>query len=253
MEFTRSIKSDICSLFEVYYDGNGVHRVVTPFEYLGSGDKIVVRVRNREHGFVIDDNGEAAFFATMADGDVESESIARWAEELKNTSPVHWTSEEEVAASTQDERLIATYVFRVAEAAQYLYALATSRPPRKLSEFKSKVASAVAGAANNIGFHYESDVTLPIAGDFVADHVIEASTPLIIVAATGIQRLLEAEIIHMRYQHERINAFVLAAVESQRVVGPKQFERANYYTGKTVTFNEIDFKSLIASRISTQH
>jgi len=252
MELTRNIKSEICSLFEVHDDGNGVHRIITPLEYTGSGDRIVVRVREREDGFIVDENGEAALYATMADGDVEVEAVSRWAAELGGSSPVRMSEDEVLSAKASDQRLISSYIFRVAEAAQQLHAIATARQPRKASEFKSQVATTVAAASANVGFAYESDVPLPIAGDFIADHVIDAKTPLIIIAATGIQRLLEAEIIHMRYQQEKMPAFVLAAVESQKAVGPKQFERANYYTGKTVTFNAADFSSLVIARASVQ-
>ena len=51
----------------------------------------------------------------------------------------------------------------------------------------------------------------------------------------------------MQYRVEKIPGTVIAAVESQKSVGTKQYERANYYTGKTVTFNPTDFESLIKS------
>jgi len=249
MELTRTIKQAICALFEVHSDENGVQRIVTPLEYSGSGDRIVVRVRPEEHGFSIDENGESALYANMADGDVELESVQRWLAELPDHSPVSADENEILRAHAPDERLIPAYIFRVAEAAQNLYALATARQPRKESDFKIKVAQAVEAAAQKVGFKYGTDVELPIAGEFKADHVIYSPTPLIVIAASGIQRLLEAELIHMRYQQENMPGFVLAAVESQRAVGTKQFERANYYTGKTVSFNPLDFSTLIASQI----
>lgn len=249
MELTQTIKHSICSLFDVCADGNGVYRVVTPLEYPGTNDQIVIRVRVRDDRFEIDENGEAALFSSMSDGDVESEAVARWLSDLEGMSTVSYSDEEVLYASTHDERMIPALIFRVAEAAQHLFALSTARQPRRLSAFKEQVADAVRAAADSIGFEYKSDVELPIAGDFVADHVISSPTPLIVIAATGIQRLLEAEIIHMRYLQEKKPAFVLAAVESQKSVGMKQFERANYYTGKTVSFNPTDFSALIASRL----
>ncbi len=54
----------------------------------------------------------------------------------------------------------------------------------------------------------------------------------------------------MQYRMERKAGFVLAVVENQNVVGKRQFERANYYTGKTVTFNEHDFGSLLSSTLN---
>ena len=45
--------------------------------------------------------------------------------------------------------------------------------------------------------------------------------------------LLEAEVIRMQYLYTKQRGFVLAAAESEKVLGKKQFHRANYYLGKT--------------------
>lgn len=44
---------------------------------------------------------------------------------------------------------------------------------------------------------------------------------------------LEAEVICMQYLYTKQRGFVLAVAESEKVVGKKQFHRANYYLGKT--------------------
>ncbi|MGS1116893.1 hypothetical protein [Castellaniella sp. UC4442_H9] len=248
MEVTANLKHAICALFEVHQDEAGVQRIVTPLEYSGSGDRVVVRVRPMSGGYQVDENGEASLYASMAEGDPTAESVLRWAQDLEGQSPVRLSEDETLMAFAHDERLIAPCIFRVAESAQQLFALATSRPARRVSDFKEQVTKAVESAAAAAGFTYESDVSLGISGDFVADHVISSpDAPLIIIAASGIQRLLEAEIIHMQYRAEKIPATVIAAVESQKSVGTKQFERANYYTGKTVAFSASDFGSLIKS------
>lgn len=69
------------------------------------------------------------------------------------------------------------------------------------------------------------------------------------VAATNATRLLEAEIIHMQYRLANMSGFVLAIAESQTAVGKRQFERANYYTGKTVTFSEPDLPRLVETQL----
>ena len=88
----------------------------------------------------------------------------------------------------------------------------------------------------NVGV--KSDVELPIAGGLKADHVIDTKTPLIVVTATSPTRLLEAEIIFMQYRADGKPGYILAVAESQGAVGKKQFERANYYTHKTVVFEQ---------------
>ncbi|WP_341313773.1 hypothetical protein WN982_20820 [Paraburkholderia sp. IMGN_8] len=55
----------------------------------------------------------------------------------------------------------------------------------------------------------------------------------------------------MQYPREPKPRFVLTVVENQNVVGKCQFEPANYYTGKTVTFNEYDFGSLLPSTLNS--
>lgn len=82
VERRLSLKSAICALFEVFPDEKGIQRVVTPIEYSGTGDQIVVRVRPTPSGFQIDENSEAGFYASMAGGDTESGILSRWIDEL---------------------------------------------------------------------------------------------------------------------------------------------------------------------------
>lgn len=42
MVINRDLKQAICSLFEVHTDEGGVQRIVTPIEYPGSNDQIVI-------------------------------------------------------------------------------------------------------------------------------------------------------------------------------------------------------------------
>ncbi|MDR5810308.1 hypothetical protein [Caballeronia sp. LZ019] len=118
----------IRSLFEVHADANGVQRIVTPLEYAGTGDRVVVRVRPRDGGYVIDENGEACLSASMAGGDVASEAVARWAQALAEISPARLDDDEVIRAATNEERLVASCVFRVVEAALQLQAVATHSP-----------------------------------------------------------------------------------------------------------------------------
>lgn len=252
MEIVNDIKHAICALFEVHSDANGVQRIVTPLEYPGSGDRIVIRVRPHGRGFSLDENGEAALYASMAGGDTEADNVMRWAGELEHQSPARYDAEDEsIRIYTEDQRLLAPYIFRVAEAAQQLFAISTSRTERQTSDFKERVKSVVAETANKLSLPVKLDYDLPIAGGLMADYYIESSVPLIIIAATSTTRLLEAEVIHMQYRVNKMNGFVLAVAESQASVGKRQFERANYYTGKTVSFIPYDLEQLIT--VQTQH
>jgi hypothetical protein len=251
MAITNDLKQAICSLFEVHADEGGVQRIVTPLEYPGSNDLIVVRVRPSGDGlgFVIDENGEAAFYAGLNGGDVESEAVGRWAEEIALVTPVEFTEDEKISAFASNERLIAPYVFRVAEAAQQLHAIATARVDRQPSDFKDRIKEIVQEIAKESNLQCNSEVELPIAGGLKADHVLGTNKPLIIIAATSSTRLLEAEVIYMQYRAENKPGYVLAVAESQATVGKKQYERAAYYTSKAVIFNEDAFGKLISNEV----
>lgn len=248
------LKHVICSLFEVHEDANGIQRVVTPLEYPGSGDKVVVRVRPRDGYLQIDENGEAALYASMHGGDIASESVNRWAEDLHSLTRVEFDDDEVIKAEIKDPRLIAPYIFHVAAASQQLFALATSQKERSPNDFKERVAEVVRQVCDVLKMPVQHNVELPIAGGLEADHLIgdinDASVPpLIVVAASSATRLLEAEIIHMQYRHTQQRGFVLAVAESEKVVGKKQFHRANYYTGKTVEFSAYDFGQLLREQL----
>lgn len=252
MAINGDLKRAICSLFEVHPDQDGVQRIITPLEYPGTNDNIIVRVRPLENGqgYMVDENGEAAHNASLNGGDVESDSIARWAEDLHLFSPAVFSENETISAYAKNERLIAPYIFRVAEAAQQLHAIATSRADRQTSDFKERVKSIVEEIASSLNLSFASDVELPIAGGLKADHVIGSNQPLIIITATSPTRLLEAEVIYLQYREEKKSGYVLAVAEDQASVGKKQYERAAYYTNKSVIFDSNAFGKLISSEMA---
>lgn len=250
MELVADLKHAICTLFEVHEDGNGLQRVVTPLEYPGSNDKVVVRVRQRGDHVQIDENGEAAMYASMSGGELEGDNITRWAQELLINNRIEYTGDEVLCVQVRDARLIAPTLFHVAAAAQQLYALATAHKEREVSDFKAQVATVVQDVCKQLNIPLRQAVELPIAGGLEADHLIGSDgNPIIIITATSATRLLEAEVIHMQYKLSKQPGFVLAVAESPKAVGIKQFNRANYYTGKTVVFSAHDFGQLLHGQL----
>jgi hypothetical protein len=250
MELSGELKSAICSLFEVYDDESGVQRVITPLDYPGSQDKVIVRVRPRGDHWQIDENGEAALYARMQGGDVEGDNIQRWASNLDRSMSLELGEDEDLVANVKDAQFIAPAIFRVAAAAQQLYALATAHKEREVSDFKDKVAAIVSEVCASLQIPVQHNARLPISGDLEADHLVDIqNNPLIIISATSAKRLLEAEVIHMQYKISRTPGYVLAVAESQKAVGVKQFNRANYYTGKTVEFSPFDFGQLVRQQL----
>lgn len=254
MQLVPDLKRTICSLFEVHEDEGGVQRIITPLEYPGSTDKVVVRVRSRANHLQIDENGEAALYASMQGGDIDTEAIQRWTEELKTSMHMEFDDDEVIKAEVKEHRLVAPYIFHVAAASQQLFALATSQKERSPNDFKERVADVVREVCSALHLPVQHNVELPIAGGLEADHLIgevnnPTVPPIIVIAASSATRLLEAEVIHMQYRYTKQRGFVLAVAESERVVGKKQFHRANYYTGKTVEFSAYDFGQLLREQL----
>lgn len=246
-----NIKRQICELFEVHTDHGGVTRIVTPLEYVGTGDKIVVRVRQKDNGYSIDENGEAAFNAAMSGGDISSDVVERWLEEFHATGPVVFDQEDErLHVESEREDLIAPYIFRVAEAAQRLHAVATARAERQTGDFKERVKELMITVAEQLNIEISHDIELPIAGGLKADHVIGTEKPLLIIAATTPTRLLEAEVIYMQYRADKRPAHVWAIAENQVSVGRKQFERAGYYTDKVVVYQSDSLRHLVTAELT---
>jgi len=130
MKPVTDLKSSLCALFEVlvdeHADENNVQRIVTPMQYGGSHDHIVIRVRPTSTAIQIDEAGDAAMYAALAGGNTASEHLARWAKALAETSPVRIDADDVLLATTTDPHRVPGYVFRVAEAAQQFYTLATT-------------------------------------------------------------------------------------------------------------------------------
>lgn len=251
MELKLDLKRAICALFEVHGDERGVQRIVTPLEYPGSHDAVVLRVRPQADHWQVDENGEAALYARMNGGDVEGDSVQRWAAVLAQSSRIDLDEDETLRCTVHDPRLLAPSLFRVASAAQQLFALATAHKEREAGDFKERVAAIITTVCADLNVPVQHNARLPISGDLEADHLIGDAqhTPLIVIAATSAKRLLEAEVIHMQYALSKTPGFVLAVAESQKAVGVKQFNRANYYTGKTVQFNPVDFAQLLRGQV----
>jgi hypothetical protein len=252
MALTLDFKRSLCGLFDVQATDDGM-RVVTPLCYRAEGDQIVVRVRRLpDGGWRLDENGEAAFNASLSGAPIESDAMARWADGLNEQGRVTFDLEaEELSSHVFEETQLAPAVLRLAEAAHELYSVATAaRVDRKAGDLKQRVVTAAVEAALRMKRPYATDVELPISGGFVADVYIESDIPLIVIAAATTPRLLEAEITHMQYRAQRLPGYVLAVVDANQGIPRKQVERANYYTGKTVSYAHRDLEQFIATCLS---
>jgi hypothetical protein len=90
-------KSIIQNCYELHEntkdDGTTVLRIITKFEYPGTSDKVVIRVRPYGELFEIDDNGEATFYAGLQGGDENSSDSKSWAAHQWATKRIQLTDD----------------------------------------------------------------------------------------------------------------------------------------------------------------
>lgn len=123
-----NIQIEFNSMFEVHFDENNVYRVITPFYYPETNDKIVVRVRpTEEFGYSIDDNGEAIFYLNRMGSELCTDAIKQIIAHLTKTFPVSLKDNECLMVSTKDQSQLANCVFQVAQIANQLCVIANSQ------------------------------------------------------------------------------------------------------------------------------
>lgn len=66
MKIQTDIKQRICGLFEVTETEDGGWCVVTPLQYSGSNDHVVIHIQAMDTGWRLHDNGDAIFNAHVA-------------------------------------------------------------------------------------------------------------------------------------------------------------------------------------------
>jgi Domain of unknown function DUF1828 len=126
MNVQTDIKQCICGLFEVTGTEDNGWCVVTPMQYTGSNDHVVVHIQQAANGWTLHDHGEAILNANLLGFDTATEALERWASDLNDHGPVCYAAETELlSASTNNHNLFAPYLFRVAEAALGLFTIAT--------------------------------------------------------------------------------------------------------------------------------
>jgi len=229
------MKLNICKDFIVAPTEYGA-RVITPFRF-SDNDQVVVWVKKEPNGFHIDDNGEAALRLASDNVDVDSERIQTWLEALPHILGVRWNEADESLATNADASTLEERIIAVTQAAIQLSALSALRQERGHSDFRETVVAVLAEIAQEGGFKMERDKPTDEAASFMADAWLELPKPVAVVAASTVQRLLEAEVMYLDAKSRGAPFVVLALIESVKAVGVKQYTRANYYTDKTVEFS----------------
>ena len=224
--------SEICKRFDwIGTDDHG--RLITPWHY-DDGDRVVIFAQREDTHWRVDDNGEGLFRLAAAGIDPESPAVLARLDAFPALLGVRVEEDGETLSARSVH--LEQAAFAVAEASSQIMALACLRRARPVSDFRERVVKVVQAAATSLGVEARLDVPVDESLSLRADVYILSRVPLIVIAATSAQRLMEAEIIWLDAARRQERAYVLATVEDARAVGINQYTRANYYTDKTVEF-----------------
>lgn len=253
---TESLKSELCKSFAVTEAELDALYVTTPFSY-EDGDSVVVFITPLSGGkYRVDDNGEAAYRLALDGVDIDRPKPQAWLTSISKRYQVDWDNEaEELSAVADTPAKVAKMAMRVAECSLQMQALSALRVERNLSTFKDDVLSIIKEIEQETEVVVRYDISIDPDQQFNVDAYFLTPTPLAVVIASSVERLLEAELIwtNCHYRGEPLRLF--AVVEDVDKIGSKQVMRANYYTDKTVQFKGMGtaFGDLVRSAVRSTH
>lgn len=208
---------------------------VTPWRY-DDGDQIVVYARRSRDGWRLDDNGEAALRLALDGVDVDGERAQARIKACELSLGVRWDESDDSFFVEAPETGFESAALAIAEAAAQLAGLGALRQDRVVSDFKARVVELVMSVAKEAQLECRTDVPVDESQTIVADAWVTAERPLLVFAASSVQRLQEAEIAWLDAKRRGEPLFVLALIDDAKQIGVKNYTRANYYTDKTVEF-----------------
>lgn len=238
-----ALRQVLCGAFEISED-EGVLLVRTPFG-LDFGDDLVLRVRPDEAGWRVDDNGETLLGLALNAVAPDAPRLAELAE------GVDMDDEDGVLSCSCDSPdAVQRAVFQLTGASLRINGACRPRARPLPSDLKARVIELLAEVANQAGVGISIDQVVEEAGSFVADAVLHAAQPLIVIAATSVERLMEAELLCLHRRAQRLPGYICAVVPSAKAVGQKHFSRANYFTDKALEFDVGMFREFAQQRMS---
>jgi hypothetical protein len=226
---------------------------VTPWRY-DDGDQIVVYARRSNGGWRLDDNGEAALRLAMDGVDVDGERAQARIKACERSLGVRWDESDDSFFIDSPEPRFEAAALAIAEAAAQLAGLGALRQDRVVGDFKARVVDLVKSAAKEADLECRTDVPVDESQTIFADAWVAAQRPLLVFAASSVQRLQEAEIAWLDAKRRGASIFVLALIDDAKQIGVKNYTRANYYTDKTVEFaSGPAVVDLLKGQISPRH
>ncbi len=244
------MKIDFCQQFKTKQTDTGF-LVETPLTYYDN-DRVVVFCRRLDDGqYLVSDNGDAAL-RLMFDGiDISSRRLLSWLDEMPKITGVSWNAEKDELELKSAGNEIQSAIIAIAEASIQMQGMAVLRTTREESSFRDEVLSVLKTVAMESGIKATYDAPIDQGGQFIADTLFLAETPLAVVIAGSKFRLLEAELMWTNARRLQDPTRVIAVVESAKSVGIKEVARANYFTDKTLVFGEFEtqFQTTIADTL----
>lgn len=241
------MKPDLCRDFEVHADDGG-WRVVTPWRY-GDRDRVVIWAFPTDHGWRIDDNGEAAFRMALDGGDPESQRVRTWLSHVPAMLGANWNADEQRLEAFADEKDLATAIHAVAEVSALLGSLSLSREIRTPSTFKEEVMSMLRDVSRETGIEARFEVPLDQRQVLVADCLFLSKRPLAIIVAGSVERLLEAELAWSEARRTGDQTRIVAVTEGDGAgISRRRIDQAQFFTDKTLPYR--GFEALLRQNIS---
>lgn len=225
---------DFCKGFEWHADASG-GRLLTPLLY-DDGDQVVVFASPGADGWRLDDNGEGVFRLAASGVDPDGDRVRARLAAFEPLLGVRLDDDGESLYAIAADADIERSALAVAEASVQIMALSCLRQERQASDFRERVMAIVEEVAVAAGVEARRDVPIDESQTLLADIWLATPRPVLVIAASTPQRLMEAEIIWLDAARRNEQTYVLALVEDARAIGVKQYTRANYYTDKTVEF-----------------
>ena len=224
------LRQVLCSAFRISQEADSL-LVHTPFG-LDFNDDLILRVRPEDGGFRIDDNGDTWLALSMAGATLDVDRVNELA------GGVEFDEDDgSLIAHSASPVLVADALFKVVGAALRVHGACRPRPRPQPSDFKERVVSLLEEVAKESGVPLALDQMIEETGFLMADAVLGVEKPLVVIAATSVERLMEAELLYLRRQISRRAGYVCAVGPSAKSIGAKHFSRANYYTDKTLEFD----------------
>ena len=224
------LRALLCGAFRIDQEGE-TFLVRTPFG-VDFNDDLVVRVRPDGDAWRVDDNGDTLLALALAGAAPEAERVAELAPGVEFDE-----DDGSLIARPATPDGIADAVFAVAGAALRVHGACRPRSRPVPTDFRERVLAALKDVAAETGVSLQFDQVVEEAGSLVADAVLGESSPLLVIAASSVERLMEAELIYLRRKLGSTPGFVCAVVPSAKAIGQKHYSRANYYTDKALEFD----------------